>query len=328
MASINDVAQKAQVAKSTVSLVINNSGYVSKRTREKVEKAMQELNYVPSQLARNFSTAKSNIVGIVMPDVVHPFFSTFIKHAEEKLYEKGYMTMVCGTVGREKVEEKYLDMLNRRVMDGIIMGVHSLDVEKYKETTRPIVTIDRYLDESIPMIRSDHRKAAEIAAQLVKENNCKEVVHLTGSMVVDISSNEYYKHSKELLEELGIKVHRLVIGSNSFSLTDYENAAQKVFELYPNTDCILGVDMAILACMKEASTRGYEVPKDLKLIAYDGTYVTRLVDKAITSIKQPIDLLAEEAVNTIVALIEEQEVENLNVVLDVSLQQGETTIIE
>ena len=77
MASINDVAKLAMVSKSTVSLVVNNKGYVSEETRSKVEKAMKELNYIPSQLARNFSAQKSGIVGIVMPDVMHPFFSTF-----------------------------------------------------------------------------------------------------------------------------------------------------------------------------------------------------------------------------------------------------------
>ena len=101
MASINDVAKKANVAKSTVSLVVNNSGYVSAKTRAKVEEAMRELNYVPSQLAKNLSSRRSNIVGIVMPDVMHPFFATFIKYAELKLFHYGYMTMVCGTIGRE-----------------------------------------------------------------------------------------------------------------------------------------------------------------------------------------------------------------------------------
>ena len=72
--------KKANVAKSTVSLVVNNSGYVSAKTRAKVEEAMRELNYVPSQLAKNLSSRRSNIVGIVMPDVMHPFFATFIKY--------------------------------------------------------------------------------------------------------------------------------------------------------------------------------------------------------------------------------------------------------
>ena len=90
MANINDVAKKAGVSKSTVSIVINNTGYVSEKTRLKVENAMKELNYIPSQIARNFSTDKSNVVGIVMPDIMHPFFSTFIKCDIDKKYNSLY----------------------------------------------------------------------------------------------------------------------------------------------------------------------------------------------------------------------------------------------
>lgn len=324
MASINDVAKHAKVSKSTVSLVINNTGYVSEQTRKKVTAAMKELNYVPSQLARNLSIAKSNIVGIVMPDVLHPFFSTFIKYAEELLHSKGYMTMVCGTVGREKIEEEYLSMLNRRVMDGIIMGVHSLNVDQYKETTRPIVTLDRFLDVTIPMVSSNHRKAAELSTDLIIKKKCREVVHITGSMRTDVASNEYYTYSKELMEKNNIIVHRHIIKNNSFTLEGYEETAQELFDLYPTADCILGVDMAILACMKIARRRGYLIPKDIKFISYDGTYVTRLQDKTITSIKQPIKQLAEQAVNIMIDLIEEREVTNNKVILDVTVQKGNT----
>ena len=77
MASIGDVAKLAGVSRSTVSLVCNNKGYVSDETRKKIEKAMKELNYIPSELGRNLKMQKSGIVGIIVPDIAHPFFSTF-----------------------------------------------------------------------------------------------------------------------------------------------------------------------------------------------------------------------------------------------------------
>ena len=113
MASIGDVAKLAGVSRSTVSLVCNNKGYVSDETRKKIEKAMKELNYIPSELGRNLKMQKSGIVGIIVPDIAHPFFSTFIKYAEKELYSRGYKALVCGTAGREDVEEAYLQMLDR-----------------------------------------------------------------------------------------------------------------------------------------------------------------------------------------------------------------------
>ena len=90
MASIKDVARRAGVAPSTVSLVLNNTGYVSEKTREKVEKAMKELDYMPNELARNLYRNKTNIIGIIIPHIDHPFFSTFVKYTEKFLYELGY----------------------------------------------------------------------------------------------------------------------------------------------------------------------------------------------------------------------------------------------
>ncbi|WP_288326562.1 LacI family DNA-binding transcriptional regulator [uncultured Clostridium sp.] len=325
MASINDVAKLAMVSKSTVSLVVNNKGYVSEETRSKVEKAMKELNYIPSQLARNFSAQKSGIVGIVMPDVMHPFFSTFIKYAERYLYEKGYNAMVCGTVGREMIEETYLNMLNRHVMDGIIMGVHTLDVEKYKETTRPIVTLDRFIDADIPMVSSNHKQAAEITTKVLKDRNCKRVVQIIGSKLANTPTGDYAKYCRMFLEENNIEVCNVETESNSFTIEGYEKAAEKVFKNHPNIDAIIGVDIVILLCLKLALKKGYEVPKDLKLISYDGTYITRLGEKTITSIVQPIESLAKESVKKIIQLIEDKEIENKKSLLDVSLQAGETT---
>lgn len=325
MISINDVAKRANVAKSTVSFVINNSGYVSQKTREKVEKAMKELNYVPSQLAKNLSNKKSNIVGIVMPDVMHPFFATFIKYAEQELYEKGYMTMVCGTIGREDVEEEYLNRLNSKAMDGIIMGVHSLDVELYKKTSQPLVTLDRFLSDDIPMITSNHKQAAQITADILIKNGCRNVVQFIGSGKVDIRGNDYGKYCKEILESKGIKVNFLEIGYNTFTLDKYQQSAKQLFNSFPDVDGIIGVDMVVLSCLKIAIEKGYQIPKQLKLIAYDGTFITRTGDPTITAIVQPIKELAQKSVNSIVALIENKELLEKKIMLDVTLQKGSTT---
>lgn len=326
MASITDIAKRANVAKSTVSLVINNSGYVSEKTRKKVEDVMKELNYVPNQLAKNLSRRKSNIVGIVMPDIMHPFFSTFIKYAEQELYEKGYMTMVCGTIGREKVEEEYLNRLNRKAMDGIIMGVHSLNIEMYEKSKYPIVTLDRFLGNNIPMVTSNHKQAAELTANLLIKNNCKHVVQFIGSGKVSVGSDSYWKYCKELLEAAGIKIDFLVIGFNAFTMEKYQQSAEQLFDTYKEVDGIIGVDMAILSCFKIAVERGYNIPNDLKLIAYDGTFVTRMTDPIITAIVQPVKNLALEAVNTIINLIEGNEIKEKRIMLDVELQKGMTTL--
>ena len=79
MASIREIAQRAQVAPGTVSRALNGKGYISKETREKIEKALTELEYVPNELARNLYRNRSNMIGAILPDIEHPFFIGIIK---------------------------------------------------------------------------------------------------------------------------------------------------------------------------------------------------------------------------------------------------------
>ncbi len=201
MAGIRDVARLAHVSTSTVSLVLNKSGYVSDKTREKVETAMRELNYIPNELARNLYHSKTNIVGLILPDIAHPFFGSFAKYAEMELYKEGYKTMLCSTVHEENGEKEYIDMLNRQMMDGIIMGTHSLDIEDYNGVVRPIVSLDRYINESIPIVMSDHEKGGTLAAEELLRCGCKKVLQIMGSRNVNTPAHlHHYAFEKKLLE--------------------------------------------------------------------------------------------------------------------------------
>ena len=145
MASIRDVAKKANVGPTTVSRVLNNSGYVSDETRQKIEAAMRELDYTPNELARNLFHKKTGIIAVLVPTVAHPFFAEFVEYVEAELYNCGYKTMLCNTVKEENAELEYLDMLNRHIVDGVITGVHSLDVEEYLKIHNRLVDHEIFL---------------------------------------------------------------------------------------------------------------------------------------------------------------------------------------
>ncbi len=326
MASIKDVARRAGVAPSTVSLVLNNTGYVSEKTREKVEKALKELDYMPNELARNLYRNKTNIIGIIIPHIDHPFFSTFVKYTEKFLYELGYKTMICGTVNRDHVEKEFLELLRRQVMDGIIMGAHTLDVEEYQKINRPLVAIDRYIDANIPIISSDHHKGGVLAANKLISNGCKKVVQIKGATIVNTPAHEYHQSFRDILEKASIEVHDIEMGINCFEPDDFKKVADELFSQYPDVDAILGADLAILACLQKARQLGYEVPGNLKLIAYDGTYMTTMNETIMTSVVQPIEQLAQEAANAIVSLIDGKVIEKQHLILDVELREGQTTI--
>lgn len=324
MASINDVAKKAKVAKSTVSLVLNNSGYVSDKTRSKVEKAIRELDYHPSQLARNLSKMRTNLVGVVIPDVSHPFYGTFLKYTEEALYSYGYKTMVCETVERDNMEEEFLSMLKHQTMDGIIMGAHSLMQNQYEELDKPVVAFDRYLGKNIPVVRADHEMGGRMAAEKFLQKGCRHIVQISGARIVNTPAHQYHTAFAEELEKNGIFVTDVEMPHNSFSEEDFQKTAQEIFERYPETDAIFGADMAILSCMREARKRGRSIPGDLHMIAYDGTYVTRIGACQINAVVQPIKELAFQCVEYMDHLIQENQSPDKEKKFPVSYQEGDT----
>lgn len=154
--TIKDVAEKVGVSVTTVSRVLNNRGYLSESLKQKVNDAMEELNYHPSEVARSLLRKKSNIIGLILPDISHPFFGEVTKHIEAYAYEQGYKLMLCNSLHHKKKEKEYIDLLRASRVDGIIMGSHTMSVNDYKSINLPLVSLDRQISKSIPFIASDN----------------------------------------------------------------------------------------------------------------------------------------------------------------------------
>ena len=181
MAKIKDVAKLANVSPSTVSLVLNNKGYVSEATRAKVQAAVTALNYVPSEVARNLSLNRTNLIGVIIPDIAHPFFAILMHEIEIALYRYGYRTMICSTSEKENAELVFLDMLRRHTMDGLIVGAHALHLESYEGIDLPIVAFDRFINDNIPIVRADHSQGGSMAAKALLARKPKHRVAAPGS---------------------------------------------------------------------------------------------------------------------------------------------------
>ena len=181
MVGMRDVARKAGVSLSTVSLVVNGNGYVSTEMRARVTAAMKSLNYVPNELARNLYHDRTNMVGVIVPTIRHPFFATLVAGLQGRLFDAGYRTIVCSTADMGSGEDQYVDMLRRHMMDGLIMVGHTTHPADYwTSIRRPIVAFDRYLGASIPSIGSDHEQGGELAATMFALTGVRHVVEIGG----------------------------------------------------------------------------------------------------------------------------------------------------
>ena len=323
MARIKDVAKEAGVAASTVSLVLNKKGYVSEETRLKVEAAVKKLNYIPSEMARNLSLQRTNIIGVIVPSISHPFFSELAEALETELYSLGYKMMLCCTKYKENSERKFIEMLKRQTMDGIIMGAHSLDVSIYEGLKEPVVAFDRYLNDNIPIVHCDHCAGGRLAAEAFLQHDCHHVIGIEGYQGVHTPANDYHKVFHETMQQHGVTTDILEMPWNAFTYEDFLATAEKLFEEYQDIDGIFGSDMAIASCMRVATQRGYRIPQDIKMVAYDGTGMTQTGIQPITAVRQPIEKLAAIAAQKVVSKVKGTK-DNLPWVLQPRLLRGET----
>ena len=324
-ASIRDVAKKANVGPATVSRVLNNNGYVSEETRAKIEAAMRELHYTPNELARNLFHKKTGIIAVLVPSVANPFFAEFVDTVESELYVRGYKTMLCNTVKEKNAELEYLDMLNRYIVDGVITGVHSLDAEEYRKIHKPIVALDRFLGEDIPVIAVDHKKGGHLAAEELVRCGCRSVLHFRGAQQVESPYHDRHYEFDRVMEENGIKVFSYELEWNRFDAEYYEKTIEDVFSNGIRADGVFGVDQIAIRYMNAAIRRGIKVPEDVKIVAYDGTFITQFTEPRLTVVAQPIDRLAYESARLISHLVDGKVYKNKQVLLDVSFYRGGTT---
>ena len=297
---MRDVAKKAGVSLSTVSLVVNNTGYVSADMRTKVEAAMQSLNYIPNELARNLYHDRTNTVGVIVPTISHPFFANLTAALQREFAALGLRTMLCSTADARDGEAEYVDMLRRHMMDGIVMAAHTEHAADYWASIgRPVVAFDRRLGGSIPSVGSDHEQGGRLIAEHLIASGARHVVTVGGPRSqfeglgerTTFPTSRYHLTLERLVEQAGIRWEYVDAGAVS-DLESHARAARSIFDRFPDVDAIVGSDVVASYAVQEAFRRGIRVSEDLQVIAYDGTYMADAAGMRLSSVRQDMDALA------------------------------------
>ncbi len=327
MATIKDVAKKAGVSVTTVSRVLNQKGYISKNTIEAVFSAMDELNYIPNQLARSLYSQKTHLIGLLIPDISHPFFAQITQKLESLLYHAGYKLMLCSTEADADKEHEQLLMLQQNQVDGIIIGTHMLKRAEYEKAKLPIVALDITLGDYIPTIYSNHQKGGELAARIFVENNCKFVLQLIGDITIPTPSLIRHKAFSEYLQKNNIGCINYYMSKDEFNFSSYSTIIDSLLNQYSMIDGIFSVDLITVYALQCVSSKGIRVPQDCKIVGYDGTFIADTVYPKLTHIAQPLDEIAQTLVDTLLKKIEGENIFNDICLDNIKVVKGGTTIV-
>ncbi|MHA0856103.1 LacI family DNA-binding transcriptional regulator [Paenibacillus sp. CMAA1364] len=325
MATIHDVASKAGISVTTVSRVLNNRGYISDAMRKKVYSTMEELNYHPNEIARSLVRKQSNIIGLIIPSVSHPFFAELADHVEYYAYQNGCKVLLCNSRLDPVKEREYIDMLKRNRVDGIIMGSHTLEVDDYRNLKSPIVTIDRQIDMNIPWISSDNYQGGKLATELLIRKGCKKIAHICGNLELNLLANKRSDAFQNVVNKVGIEHVVIQTDMNVFDQMQYDKIIYKLITEHPDVDGIFATSDIIAAYTLKAFIKaGKQVPKDVRIVGYDDVAAAMWLTPEITTIRQPIGEIGRLAVELIGKQLEGESflTENL---LPVELMERGTT---
>lgn len=327
MSSIKEVALKAGVGIATVSRVVNQSGYVKKETKAKIEAVIKELNFKPSAIARSMTLQKNQIVAFILPNTKHLFFGELLYEVEKALFKRNYKLMLCTSSEDIEKEMVYLDMLKTNRVDAVILLTNN-DIEPYLNVSDKVISFDRIFD-GFPYVASDNYQGGVLAAKHLIEKGVKKFMFIGDDQqgVHTIVKTEVSKRRLAFIETLHQKGFHDIV-EIEYPLGNYIDIPEFVFEKVLSHQDVEGIfcisDAVAVSVIKALEKANIRVPEDIKVMGYDGGSSFLNLGKRLTSINQKPELTAEAIAKTIEAFEHNKGIE-LRQITEVELIIGETT---
>lgn len=306
--TIKDVAKESGVSISTVSQILNGNGKnFSSKTVEKVIKIKEKLNYEPDYFARRMVMKKSKTIGVMVPDISNPFFSTLVRGIEDVLYQENFITMLCNANEENKRENNALEELSRRGVDGFIIASSAISNEDIERLLRnkkhPFIILDQKSSEgNSDTIGTDDFLGGKLAGEHLKELN-----HTNVAIVVPINITQNIQRRVDGFQSIyGENCQLIEVGD--LSKKSGRKAAKEITQL--NISGIFAINdeiaFGLYLGLKEL---GKIVPEDYSIVGYDNVEMCEYMTPPLTTIGQPIYDLGRQTAEMLLDRIEHPEKE-------------------
>lgn len=340
MATLKDVARETGLTVTTVSRVLNNRGYISEETREKVYAAMKKLNYRPNEVARSLSKKSTNTIGVIVPHIRHPYFSELISNLENEASKRGYKMILCNSQEKENKEREYLEMCTSNRVAGIVLCSAGVAVEEFQGSNIPLITIERYMENGTASVECDNRQGGKLAAEHLIACGCKNLLHISGVYETAMPADNRALGFIEVCEKAGVSHREVATNTYQYNNLEYHDFLEEVLKENYDVDntvendenCgkkrIDGIfassDLIAAQVLQVCSKLGIRVPEDIKLVGFDDVNISSLTTPRITTIHQPIKEIAELTLELLINAQDGKTVAKRSL-LPVSLVKREST---
>lgn len=305
MATIKDVARRAQVSIATVSHVLNGTRPVSEEVRRRVVDAAQALNYHPDGRARSLRRKRTQSLGLVIPDNANPFFAALARAIEDASFARGYSVILGNADGNPRKERLYLDVFTEQRVDGVILATvastrHNALLLLKRGT--PCVVMDRANpDLPVDTVQVDNRLGARLAVEHLISLGHRRIACIGGPANL-VTGTERVAGFREALRRAGLDVEGALLVNGDFSFeSGYRAARQLLDQRAPPTAIFAANDLMALGVIRACSDLGARVPDDVAVAGFDDVPLASMIQPRLTTVAQPLTEMARIAIELLLA---------------------------
>lgn len=290
MTTIKDIAQLAEVSIATVSKIKNgNDRNISRATRDKVNRLIEENNYVPNAVAKGLKSKRTKTLGFILPDISNPFFPEIARGVEDIAWAHRFSVTFCNTDNDTQREEDALQLMQSKMVDGVIVtrsmfGKSSEILTKYNF---PIVVVDRKGKtgrEKVGEIVIDAKKAFFDVTEHLIACGCKNIAYISAKGKYD---NERYNGFKSALIHAGLDLNEKSVYRAQYNVETGIEGVEKIFAQYVPDAIVCGNDLIAVGVMSALRDKQISVPENIKITGFDDIYFSRFLSPSLTTVKQP-----------------------------------------
>ncbi|OPA75202.1 LacI family transcriptional regulator [Paenibacillus selenitireducens] len=303
MATIYDIAREAGVSIATVSKVMNQTGRISDKTRKHVLDIMKKSDYQPSVVASALTKKRTYTLGLLIPDLANPFFAEVARSIEDSAQLLGYNLVISSTDNELSKEERYVNVLRQKRVDGIILATGARSDSIVKQLLKqklPIAVIAREMPSFVvDTVLVDDFLGGYLATSHLIELGHRRIAVIAEDLGV-MSSRERVRGYKQALEESGIAYEdRLVVVSPFHVQGGKETATELLRGPLKPTAIFACNDLLAIGVVQAVREQGMSVPQDVSVVGFDNTLLATIIDPSLTTVAQPIQEMGRQIVQLI-----------------------------
>lgn len=304
--TLNDIAKKAEVSLATVSLALNGSDKVNKDTKLRIEKIAEELNYVPNARARALVKKSTKTIGLVIPEVVNPFFASLAQSVKNYVHQYDFNVILCSTDYKSDEEKRYINMFRTGSVDGAIfacvgdmMAEHNKLISQLVKEDIPVLYVDRdgVDHDLIPVVKSDVYNAAYHAAEYLIKIGHKKLGFVG-------QSRERLSGFKKALSDHNIKLREENIFYDFLKIEGGYSAGDLISQREDRPSALVCLnDEIAIGVVQSLTAKNISVPDDVSVIGIDNIKMANFYNPSLTTMNIPVEEMGRKAAEILIKRI-------------------------